>query len=95
MRDAPHKEFSSHICRIRARNFRVDLWSTDGRSRFPAPERAEAGAVPGDHCLRLNNCDRGQEGWKQSIEAKEQRPVGPTQPHSLGPPAPQDTELMP
>ena len=44
-------------------------------TRFPAPERAEAGSMPADNGLRLDDRDRIQDAWCDPVQADEDQTV--------------------
>ena len=92
-RRSPQWILAAHLPNERAQLL-VDPGSARGCSRFPAPERPEAGPVPADHSLRFHYSDCMQERREHSINAKVQRPVEPAQLHALGRLSPQNIELM-
>src|SRR6266850_4586720 len=70
-------------------------WSATTAPRLPAPIRSEAGAVPTDDRIRLDDRQRIASLRKQSIEANKYQPIKNTKglPSPSG--APQNVDLLP
>src|SRR4051812_46121161 len=56
-------------------NFRRDAWPAGTPTRFPAPEGAEACAMPSDNCFRLYDSERVQNTRRDPIQANEDHTI--------------------
>src|SRR5262249_39403251 len=68
IRGAPHSGFATLISRNEPAHVRGCRWPAVSRSRLPAPIGAEAGAVPANHGLRLEDFQGVQYTRSQPIE---------------------------
>jgi hypothetical protein len=72
----------------------IDLWPPCPLSRFPAPERLEARAMPAKDGLRLNDLCRTEQARPEPGHPYHQRPVTAAQSDTRRRTPQGDTELM-
>ena len=75
--------------------FQRHRWSTDTRSRLPAPVRSESGAVPADNGVRFHNRQRIARVSKQLIQTNEYQSVDGADGEFLWSSPPQNIDLLP
>src|SRR5216683_2569046 len=78
-----------------AADLRWYLWPTATRARLPAPVQTEAGPVPPNDRLWLDNGYGSQHRRKQAIQPQEEQSVGHRELRLWGQPSTQDVHLMP
>src|SRR5436309_1217740 len=72
----------------------IDLWPPCPVSRFPAPERLEARAVPPENGLRLDDPRRSEQARPEPGHPDQQRPVTAAEPKTRRRMPQGDAELM-
>src|SRR4029077_11636409 len=80
-RCAPQRVLAAHPPDQRS-NLGINPWTTADVAGLPAPVGAETASVPPDHGLGLDDDDRVQERWVQSIQPYQQQAIDVPQSHS-------------
>src|ERR1700730_2308220 len=70
-------------CAGSAPNLGVNRWTAAEVAGLPVPVGAEPASMPLDHRLGLDDYDRAQQRWVQSIEPHHQQAIDVQQPHAL------------
>src|SRR5271170_3510248 len=71
---APQRVLTVHPPDQRS-NFGINPWTAADAAGFPTPVDAETASVPADNGLRLDDDDRVQERWIQSIQPYQQQAI--------------------
>src|SRR3954468_15006606 len=80
---APERSSQAHLTDQLA-NFESHPRLPNSSTRFPAPERAEACAMPAHNCFRPHNHDRIQDGRRKPVQQDENETIRHAEGRALG-----------
>ena len=93
-RRSPQRVGEAHLADQPA-NFQRHRWSAAAASRFPAPIRSEARAVPSYNGVRLNDRKRTTSLREQPVKANENQSVNEVESKLARRPSPKHIDLLP